>query len=97
MHRFSSKSGEWELIVVDRYGTQWSNIQKRGSFSFIRSSLKRDVNCLLDNCYFKLGNKIFGQITMIPMGSDPASFFANFSLFSYENEWIKQVKKRDIR
>lgn len=64
---------------------------------FTKSSLKNAVKWLLNNCYFKLGNKIFKQITGTSMGFYLALFFGNIFLFYYKNEWIKTVKKTDIR
>ena len=45
------KGGDGEFIEVDRYGTQLSNMQKTGSISFTRISLKKAVKYLLDICY----------------------------------------------
>ena len=35
------------------------------------------VKYLLQNFCLELGNRIFRQIIVIPVGSDPAPFFAN--------------------
>ena len=51
----------------------------------------------MKNCYFQLGKKVFRQVIGIPMGSDPAPFFANLFLYYFENKWIKKTKKNDIR
>ena len=32
----------------------------------------------------------------VPMGSDPASFFANLFLYFYESKWMNEVKKSDL-
>ena len=65
--------------------------------TFTQKSLKQATKYLLKNCYFQPGNKIFKQIIGIPMGSDPAPFFANLFLYYFENKWIKKIKKTDIR
>ena len=49
--------------------------------------------CVIQNCYFKLGNKLFRQDIGIPMGSDPAPAFANLFLYHYESTWISSIKK----
>ena len=36
---------------------------------------------------------IFRQVIGIPMGSDPAPFFANLFLFHFESEWLDKTKK----
>ena len=52
---------------------------------------------LLENCYFELGSNIFRQVIGIPMGSDPAPFFANLFLFYCDSKWIKKVNESGIR
>ena len=44
----------------------------------------------------RVGNAIFRQKIGIPMGSDPASFFANLFLFYYESQWIKTNKNTNF-
>jgi len=58
--------------------------------------LKAAIKYLLDNSYFTLGENIFRQIIGIPMGSDPAPFFANLFLYFYENKWMLALKKKDL-
>ena len=56
------------------------------------------INCLkflINNAYFRIGNHTFRQIIGIPMGSDPAPFFANLFLFHYECKCIGECKKYD--
>ena len=43
-----------------------------------------------------VGHKIFCQIIGIPMGSDPAPFFANLFLYYYESKWMNELKKKDL-
>ena len=58
--------------------------------------MKEAISYLLSNCYFTVGSKFFCQIIGIPMGSDPAPFFANLFLYYYEREWVNSIKKNDI-
>ena len=51
----------------------------------------------MDNCYFTFGEKLFRQIIGIPMGSDPAPFFANLFLYHFENKWVKNLKKESLQ
>ena len=55
----------------------------------------RALKYLLDNCHFKFGNKFFRQIIGIPMGSDPAPYFANLFLYRYESQWLNKMKKEN--
>ena len=50
------------------------------------------VELLINNSFFQAGSKIFRQVIGIPMGSDPAPFFANLFLFFYESRWLKFIK-----
>ena len=54
--------------------------RRSGVVVFTTSTLKKAVNFLLKNCYFELGNRIFGQINGISMGLDLAPFFSNLFL-----------------
>ena len=49
----------------------------------------------MDNCHFQFGNKLFRQIVGIPMGSDPAPYFANLFLYRYESRWLNRMKKEN--
>ena len=56
--------------------------------------MKDAVSYLLSNCYFTVGPKIFCQIIGIPMGSDPAPFFANlFCTTMKADGWMNLRKK----
>ena len=59
--------------------------------------MKAAIKYLLDNSFFKVGNYLFRQVIGIPMGSDPAPFFANLFLYFYESKWVKMVMKNDLR
>ena len=39
---------------------------------------------------------IFCQIIQIPMGSDPAPFFANLFLYYCESIWMNEIKKKHL-
>ena len=51
---------------------------------------------MLQNCFFRVDNKIFKQVIDIPVGSDPAPLFANLFLYYYESKMDKE-KNTDIR
>ena len=52
---------------------------------------------LINNAYFRINNDVFYQVIGIPMGSDPAPFFANLFLFHYECQWMEHLCKNYIR
>ena len=69
-----------------------------GNNSLVKYDLDKILSAtkfLLDNCHFKFGNKLFRQIVGIPMGSDPAPYFANLFLYRYESRWLTKMKKEN--
>ena len=50
------------------------------NLSFTNHSLKSSVRFLISECHFVIGNLVFTQDIGIPMGIDPAPFWANLSL-----------------
>ena len=64
-------------------------------FVFDINSLKNVVEYVIRNCYFANEDKVFQQITGIPMGSDPAPFFANLLLFYYEWQYINDLSAKN--
>ena len=62
-------------------------------FKYTAEDVKKCVYSLITNAYFRVGNSIFRQKIGIPMGSDPAPFFANLFLFHHEFKWLKLNKE----
>ena len=93
---FCFDGGTHKFLIFTKYGARWSNERKDYKICFDKQKMKNAVTYLLSNCNFTIGAKIFSQIIGIPMGSDPAPFFANLFLYFYEREWINSVKKHDF-
>ena len=72
---FSEKSVYWTSKGVDKR-------------FFTKDSLKAAVKHLISKCYFVVGNTVFIQKIGIPMGIDPAPFWANLFLYHYERKFI---------
>ena len=49
----------------------------------------------MQNCYFMLGNLLLKQKIGIPMGIDPAPFWAKLVLYTYENECMSELNSND--
>ena len=63
-------------------------------FAFTKSLLKEPMKSLLRNCFFSpIGNIMMIQVIELPIGSDPAPFFANLFLAHKENEQVKAQRK----
>lgn len=66
---------------------------KKGTIS--RPQLKALVKHLITRTYFIVGNLIIRQSIGIPMGIDPAPFWANLYLYFYEHEFITKLMSTD--
>ena len=89
------RGGENKCIRISKAGNAyWGNISK-DHVSFTQNSLKQAVKYLIENCYFNVGNIVMKQIVGIPMGIDPAPFWANLFLYSYELEFMKELIKNN--
>ena len=64
--------------------------KKYGSNSYTSSQIKQITHHLIKDCYFTIGNLLFLQAIGIPMGIDPAPFWANLYLHHYEALYIFQ-------
>ena len=54
------------------------------------------VKHLISETYFQVGYTLFRQCIGIPMGIDPAPFWANLYLFFYESEYVTSlIKSKD--
>ena len=87
---FVFKGSTRDYVVINKQGyASWSSKERRHHFIFTKSLLKEAIKCLLDNCFFSIRNIIIIQVIRIPMGSDPAPFFANLFLAHKEHDWVK--------
>ena len=83
---FCFDGGGNKYITINNYGARWVKNIKDNVKCLNKQQVKDAVVYLLFNCYFTVGRKIFGQIIVIPMGSDSAPFFANLFLYFYESK-----------
>ena len=94
--KFIFKGGTRNSIYIDKYGiAHWSKYVNKSHSNYDLDKILRAVKYLLDNCHFQFGNKLFRQIVGIPMGSDPAPYFANLFLYRYESRWLNRMKKEN--
>ena len=94
---FCFKGSGKDFITVDNYSARWTYEPKDNKTVFTKASLKKSIKYLLNNCFFKFGDRILKQVIGIPMGSDPAPFMANLFLYFYENKWILKNKKSNLK
>ena len=68
----------------------WTSKGKDKRF-FTKESLKNTVSYVIKNCYFTVGNLMYKQKIGIPMGIDPAPFWANLFLYYYEEKYVQKL------
>ena len=90
------KDGNRKYLTVNRYSAFWSK-KKKGNNSFTKHQIKSIVSHLITETYFQVGNLLFKQCIGIPMGIDPAPFWANLHLYIYEYRFIKSLMSTDTR
>ena len=83
-----------KYITVTKFSTFWSK-KKKGNNSFTKQQVKLLVSHLIKETYFQVGNLLFKQCIGIPMGIDPAPFWANLHLYTYEYKFIKALMSID--
>ena len=93
---FCFNGGGHKYITISKFGSYWTKERSETKISFNKQQMKDAVTYLLSNCYFTVGMKLFCQLIGIPMGSDPAPFFANLFLYYYESNWVNEIKRHDL-
>ena len=81
-----------------RVGKQASWFSGKCAFSgavFDKESVHKLIDFVVDNSFFKLGNKIYRQRIGIPMGIDPAPQMANLYLYYYESKYMEKLTAED--
>ena len=58
---------------------------------FSMHELKALTDHLITETYFEVGNLIFRQSIGIPMGINPATFWANVYLYKYESDHVTKL------
>ena len=92
---FVFDGGKKKYIDFSRYNAFWCNKPKHKNY-FTKSSLKRAVEHLIKCCFFEVGNLVLLQVIGIPMGIDPAPFWANLYLSKHECDFIKDMIRSDV-
>jgi hypothetical protein len=90
---FVFKGGNRRYIACSNNKAYWCKLKPKGVPSFTKTSLKAVVEHLIRHSYFEIGSFILCQSIGIPMGIDPAPFWANLYLYFYENKFIKDLMK----
>ena len=93
---FCFKGGAHQYLSVNKCGAKWVANPDSYSVVYDNIKIKLAIRYLMSNCYFVFGNRVIKQDIGIPMGSDPAPFFANLFLFYFNDKWVRNVQRSDL-
>ena len=88
---FCFNGGNKEYIKINNWGKASWGKKTKDSKGFTKNSLKVAVKHLIENCFFTVGNTVLRQAIGIPMGIDPAPFWANLFLYAYETNYMSDL------
>ena len=86
--KFVFNSNTHKKIGFSKSSVYWTT-KGVGNRSFTQGSLIEAVSVLIEQCYFTVGNLVFKQDIGIPMGIDPAPFWANLFLYYFESKYVQ--------
>ena len=91
---FSFDGGSRKFISFNNFSAFWTR-KPHGKQSFTKPKLKALVAHLITRSFFIVGNLLLNQSIGIPMGIDPAPFWANLYLYHYEEQFISKLITTD--
>jgi hypothetical protein len=90
---FAFNGGDKQYLAFNGKYAFWTKNKDTQHFS--QTTLKFAVKHLISSCYFVVGNMLFLQIIGMPMGIDPAPFWANIYLYTSESRYITNLTKNN--
>ena len=72
----------------------WEKSPKTSTLVQRQSTLTTSLKRRIQNCYFMVGNSLLRQKKDVPMGIDPAPFWANLFLYTYE-KYMSELTSND--
>ena len=87
------KGGTNQFIRVNKKDAHWDNCRDGQTFS--KEHIFLLIDLVVDNSFFRFGDKVFRQKIGIPMGVDPAPQMANLYLYYYEAAYMETLAKQD--
>ena len=87
---FVFDGGTRNYLGFNEYSSFWIR-KPLGKAYFSKTKLKAVVKHLITSTFFEVGNLLTRQSIGIPMGIDPAPFWANLYLYFYEDKFIVRL------
>ena len=84
---YSYKAHKWDVPPHADPGQR----PRQGQKAFTAQSLISLINMIIDNAYIQVGGSVYKQVKGIPMGVNPACFFADFYLYTYELKFFERL------
>ena len=85
------KGGRNQFIRVTHNEAKWNKNEKGDTYS--KEAVFNLIDLVVDNSYFRFGQRVYRQKTGIPMGIDPAPQMANLYLHFYEAAYMEELAK----
>ena len=92
---FAFEGGNGAHICSSKNNVAYCGKKTKDNVVFNKSTLKAFLKHLIQNCCFIVGNSFLKQKTRIPTGNNQAQFWANFSLYTYENDYMPEPISND--
>lgn len=83
--------GNKSYVRILTNGKAFRRKEVKGGAGFSKASLKTAVTFVIEICYFNVGNITVKQMFDNPIIIDPAPFWANIFLYSYEEKYMSYV------
>ena len=85
---FVFKGGNRSHIYISKNNVVYWGKKSKDNIGFSKSTLITSLKHLIQNCYFMVAISLLRQKIGIPMGTEPATFWANLFLYIYENKYM---------
>ena len=90
--------GKCKYIMVKNNKIQWVKTKEKENCTYFnKETFKKTVEYLITEYFFKIGNVTLLQTIGIPMGTNPAPFFANLYLHRYEYKYMLDKIKNNTK
>ena len=85
------KGGTNQYIKLTQQEARWHHCKKKDTFT--KEDIHNMIDIIIDNSFFRFGDKVYRQCIGIPMGIDPAPQMANLYLYYYESSFMEKLTK----
>ena len=87
------KGGNNQYIRVTQQDAGWCHQKKTNTF--FKDEVFAMIDLVVDNSFFRFGDRVYQQCIRIPMGIDPAPQMASLYLYYYESSFMEIVTKEN--